>query len=61
MGRIHVNPKGLKIRPQKYTEVLREYKLKIVDESYKEVQEHLECFMDPVIQQKPELSLFFFS
>lgn len=50
MGRIHVNPKGLKISPQKYTVVSRQPKLKVVDESYKEVQQHSECFMGPVIQ-----------
>lgn len=55
MGRIYVNPKGLQIRPPKYTEVLRQHKLKIMDKNYKEVQEHLECFVDPVIQWKPEL------
>lgn len=50
MGRIHVNPKGLKISPQIYTVISRQPKLKVVDESYKEAQQHSECFMDQVIQ-----------
>lgn len=53
VGRTHANREALKIRPQKYTEALKQPK--IVDDNYKEVQEHLECFVDPIIQGKHEL------
>lgn len=52
VGRAHANPETLKIRLQKYTEVLREPNT--VDDNYKELQEHLECFVDPIIQGKPK-------